>query len=239
MTRARNMDRRCVTTVLVVVSLAAASSHAQDRHPAARRRPAATMTPVIAEAPVEQWPPRLDRRAARAARRANELARAGRHRCRPAGAAMGSRASRRRCSPRAPALALAVEIADALDALLANLSSSSAVDSTSLQLYVPVRRLPEALPLMADVAQRPTFPTQGLETLKQQRLVMLRNARDDPDAIAALAFARGSYGPSHRSSRRTDRDGRQHPGLDTRGSPRLSRGRLPTGQQHLDLWSGT
>ena len=59
----------------------------------------------------------------------------------------------------------AVEIADALDALLANLSASSDVDSTSLQLYVPVGRLAEALPLMADVAQRPTFPTQELETL--------------------------------------------------------------------------
>src|SRR5262245_22560564 len=94
----------------------------------------------------------------------------------------------------------AVEIADALDALLANLSGSSTVDSSSLQLYVPVAGFPEALPLMADVAQRPTFPKQSLETLRQQRLVTLRNARGDPDAIAALAFARGIYGPSHRSA---------------------------------------
>jgi len=36
--------------------------------------------------------------------------------------------------------------------------------------------------------------------LRRQRLVTLRNARGDPDAIAALAFARGSYGPSHRSA---------------------------------------
>ena len=94
----------------------------------------------------------------------------------------------------------AVEIADALDALLANLSGSSTVDSSSLQLYVPVAGLPEALRLMADAAQRPTFPKQSLETLRQQRLVTLRNARGDPDAIAALAFARGIYGPSHRSA---------------------------------------
>jgi predicted Zn-dependent peptidase len=94
----------------------------------------------------------------------------------------------------------AVEIADALDALLANLSASSDVDSTSLQLYVPVKGLAEALPLMADVAQRPTFPLQALETLRRQRLATLRSARDDPDAIAALAFARGSFGPSHRSA---------------------------------------
>jgi zinc protease len=65
---------------------------------------------------------------------------------------------------------------------------------------VPVAGLAEALPLMADAAQRPTFPTQQLEILRQQRLATLRNARGDPDAIAALAFARGSYGPSHRSA---------------------------------------
>src|SRR4029453_15595839 len=82
----------------------------------------------------------------------------------------------------------AVEIADPLDTLLANLSASSDIDFTSLQLYVPVARLADALPLMADAAQRPTFPAQALETLRQQRVITLRNARSDPDAIAALAF---------------------------------------------------
>jgi zinc protease len=67
-------------------------------------------------------------------------------------------------------------------------------------MYVPAGRLADALPLMADVAQRPTFPAQELETLRRQRLVTLRNAHGDPDAIAALAFARISYGPSHRSA---------------------------------------
>src|SRR6185436_12595054 len=43
----------------------------------------------------------------------------------------------------------AAEIADALDVLVANLSASSDVDSTSLQMYVPAGRLAEALPLMA------------------------------------------------------------------------------------------
>ena len=92
----------------------------------------------------------------------------------------------------------AVEIADALDALVANMAATTNVDSTSLQLYVPVLRLPEALAVMADAAQRPTFPAQELETLRQQRLATLRNARENPDAIAALAFARSSYG-THRS----------------------------------------
>jgi len=93
----------------------------------------------------------------------------------------------------------AVEIADAVDAMLANLWASSDVDSTSLQLYVPLERLAEALAIMADAAQRPTFPKPELETLRQQRLATLRNARGNPDAIGSLAFARFSYGAAHRS----------------------------------------
>ena len=46
----------------------------------------------------------------------------------------------------------------------------------------------------------PTFPTPALERVRQQRLLTLRQARDDPDTIAALAFARGIYGPSHRNA---------------------------------------
>ena len=94
----------------------------------------------------------------------------------------------------------AVEIADAVDALLANLSASSGPDSSSLQLYVPVGRLADALPLMADVSQRPTFPKPALERVRQQRLATLLNARGDPDAIAALAFTRGVYGSTHRNA---------------------------------------
>jgi zinc protease len=93
-----------------------------------------------------------------------------------------------------------VDIADALDGLLANLSASSGVDSSSLQLYVPAGRLVDVLPLMADVSQRPTFPKPELERVRQQRLVSLLSARDDPDAIAAQAFARAIYGPSHRNA---------------------------------------
>ena len=94
----------------------------------------------------------------------------------------------------------AVEIADALDALLANLSASSGVDSSSLRLYVPVAGLAAALPLMADVSQRPTFPKPEFERARRQRLATLGGARDDPDAVAALALARGLYGPSHRNA---------------------------------------
>jgi predicted Zn-dependent peptidase len=51
---------------------------------------------------------------------------------------------------------------------------------------------------MADVAQRPTFPKEELERIRQQRLTSLLQARDSPETIASLAFSRAVYGPSHR-----------------------------------------
>src|SRR5262245_15778772 len=93
-----------------------------------------------------------------------------------------------------------VEIADTLDGLQANLSATSTADASSVQLYAPVGQLTTALQLMADVSQRPTFPTEELDRLRRRRVATILNARDDPDAIAALAFARGVFGPSHRNA---------------------------------------
>jgi predicted Zn-dependent peptidase len=89
-------------------------------------------------------------------------------------------------------------IADAIDFLGANLSASAGIDSTGVRLHVPVARLADALPVMADVALRPTFPNEELERLRQQRLTSLLQARDDPSTIAALAFSRVLFGPEHR-----------------------------------------
>jgi predicted Zn-dependent peptidase len=194
------MNKRFVFTVLVAVSLAAASGHARNR----LQRPdagssATTMAPAILkrqlsnglrvwiveqhELPVVQM--------SLLVLTGTDAEPRGRYGIASLTSAMLTEGAGSRS---------AVEIADALDGLLGNLSGSSSVDSSSLQLYVPVARLAEALPLMADVSQRPTFPRRELENLRQQRLVTLRNARADPDAIAALAFARGIYGPSHRSA---------------------------------------
>ena len=91
-----------------------------------------------------------------------------------------------------------LDIADAIDFLGADLSASAAVNSTGIRLHVPVARLADALPIMADVAQRPTFPVAELERIRQQRLTSLLQARDDPSTMAALAFSRVLYGRDHR-----------------------------------------
>jgi zinc protease len=91
-----------------------------------------------------------------------------------------------------------LEIADAIDFLGAVLQTSSSFDASSVRLNVPVARLADALPIMADVALRPTFPQQDLERLRQERLTSLLQARDDPASIASIAFTRMLFGPAHR-----------------------------------------
>src|SRR5437764_6183294 len=48
----------------------------------------------------------------------------------------------------------ALEIADAVDFLGADLGAASAVDASTVRLHVPVARLADALPIMGDVALR-------------------------------------------------------------------------------------
>jgi zinc protease len=92
----------------------------------------------------------------------------------------------------------ALELADAIDFLGADLGAASGIDSSAVRLHVPVARLAEALPIMADVALRPTFPRDELERQRQQRLTALLQGRDDPSTISSVAFSRILYGKAHR-----------------------------------------
>src|SRR5262245_4029719 len=92
----------------------------------------------------------------------------------------------------------ALEIADAIEFLGAALGTTSSFDASAVRLNVPVERLQEALPVMADVVLRPTFPQEELNRLRQERVTALIQARDEPESIAPLAFARLLYGQMHR-----------------------------------------
>src|SRR6202030_4181686 len=87
----------------------------------------------------------------------------------------------------------ALEIADAVDFLGADLGAASGIDSSAVRLHVPVARLADALPILADVALRPTFPKDELERQRRERLTTLLQARDDPATIGSLAFSRLLY----------------------------------------------
>jgi len=91
-----------------------------------------------------------------------------------------------------------LELADALEFLGANLSTTSSFDYSAVRMSVPVAKLADALPLIADVTRRPTFPATELERLRKERLTGLLQARDNPAALIGLAFPRVIYGPTHR-----------------------------------------
>jgi predicted Zn-dependent peptidase len=92
----------------------------------------------------------------------------------------------------------ALQIADAVDYLGASLSTSSSSDASYVDLQVPVARLSDALPIMADVALRPTFPQEELKRVREDLLTSIVQAQDDPATLVQFAFPRIVYGPQHR-----------------------------------------
>jgi zinc protease len=92
----------------------------------------------------------------------------------------------------------ALQIADAVDFLGAALSTSSSSDASYVDLQVPVARLADALPIMADVALRPTFPQDELKRVREDLLTSIVEAEDDPETLVQFAFPRIVFGPQHR-----------------------------------------
>ena len=92
----------------------------------------------------------------------------------------------------------ALQIADDVEYLGAALGTTSSFDASAVRLNVPVARLADALPLMADVALRPTFPQTELERLRKERITALLQDRAAAEAVAPMAFARLLYGATHR-----------------------------------------
>jgi predicted Zn-dependent peptidase len=95
----------------------------------------------------------------------------------------------------------ALALADALDFLGAELTTGASWDSSRVRLHVPVARLGEALPLLADVALRPDFPEKDLARLRREALTDLLQARDEPGRVASWALARAVFGDRHRYGR--------------------------------------
>ncbi len=91
-----------------------------------------------------------------------------------------------------------LELADALEFLGASLSTMSSFDYSAVRMSVPVAKLVDALPLMADVGLRPAFPVSELDRLRKERLTALLQARDNVAALIQIAFPRIVFGPTHR-----------------------------------------
>lgn len=91
------------------------------------------------------------------------------------------------------ALALQSELAY----LGASLSTSADWDRFTVSLKVPVRTLPAALALMSDVVTKPAFRAEEVRRQRDLRLTSLLQARDQPNALASLAFNQAVYPADH------------------------------------------
>jgi predicted Zn-dependent peptidase len=96
----------------------------------------------------------------------------------------------------------ALELADAIDYLGADLSVTAEQHATTIALHVPVARLDSALALMADVALRPTFPADEVERQRRRRLTALGQQHDEARIVAQTLFVRALFGEDHPYGRR-------------------------------------
>ncbi|RPH35317.1 insulinase family protein, partial [bacterium] len=88
----------------------------------------------------------------------------------------------------------ALELADAIDFLGAALHVSAGQHTTGVTLHTPLAKLDSALALMADVTLRPAFTGAELDRKRKERLTTLMQWRDEPRALASVAFNRALYG---------------------------------------------
>ncbi len=79
----------------------------------------------------------------------------------------------------------------------ASLSSSADWDNTTITLRVAKRNLGPALDLMADVVLRPTFRAANVTQQRDLRLAGLLQQKDQPRALAQLAFNQALFPTGH------------------------------------------
>ena len=97
----------------------------------------------------------------------------------------------------------ALELADAIDFLGADISVSAEQHRITAALHAPVARLDSALALLADVTLRPNFPSEELERVRRERLTALGQQHDEPRAVAQVLFMHTVFGDAHPYGRRT------------------------------------
>ena len=226
------INKRLATIVLVAISIAAASGEAPDRN----QRPDAILARVDAgdpEAPIEQRTAGVDRREhdlpvvqmSLQVLTGTDADPPGRYGIASLTSAMLTQARlafcHRHCTGSMP------------------FSPTSPLRAASIPLHFSVRAGPAASRSAAADGRCRATPdvSEGSRTLRQQRLAALRSARDNPDTIAALAFARSIYGPSHRNAA-AQIDRRRRHGVDTRGPRSVSPVRISASQQHADRRRG-
>ncbi len=88
----------------------------------------------------------------------------------------------------------ALEIAEEVDFLGATLGTGAGLENATVRLHSTKARLAPALDLMADVALRPAFADSEVARQRDLRKTAILRLRDQPTAMAPLAFSAIVYG---------------------------------------------
>lgn len=91
----------------------------------------------------------------------------------------------------------ALEFAETLDFLGADLESRVSWDGSSLSLHVLTPRLEPALELLAEAAIHPAFHEEEWRRVQAERIDQLLQQQDEPRVVAGRAFVRELYGDAH------------------------------------------
>jgi zinc protease len=90
----------------------------------------------------------------------------------------------------------APEIAASVEALGGTLESAGGTDGSQVVLTVLADQLPAAMPILADVARRPSFQPAELDRLRRERLDAMTVEMQEPGALARLAVRPIVFGAS-------------------------------------------
>jgi len=90
-----------------------------------------------------------------------------------------------------------LEIAEEIEYLGAELSTSAGLEVAQVNLHAPRSVLAEALDVFADVTLRPAFPDSEIARQRELRKTGLLQLRDQPNAIVPLAFNAVLFGSAH------------------------------------------
>ena len=91
----------------------------------------------------------------------------------------------------------ALDVADEAAFLGAQLGTGASFDGASASIHAPKRRLAAALDLLADVVLRPSFADSEITRQRDLRAAQLVQQRDEPVAVANIAFPAIVYGREH------------------------------------------
>lgn len=91
----------------------------------------------------------------------------------------------------------AEQIAEEIEFVGGSLSVDTSADYTVLQVRVLREHLDLAVGLLADLARRPTFAVEEIETIRRRELDRLSLSRSQPRWLGSQAFYRELYGAEH------------------------------------------